>query len=226
MSKDPKSKVKNEQYIHISGWMVNELELKGNELLVYAIIYGFSQAENQVFNGSLKYLADWTNSTKQGVIRCLKSLTEKGFIKKEDEYINGVKFCKYYATELNTLLNKVAQGMQQSLIGGGKQSLPNIIDKDNANDNSIINYRGAASRFQPPTVEEVRAYCIERKNSVDANRFVDFYTANGWMVGKNKMKDWKAAVRTWERNSFSNSRNNNVQSNSVPDEPNILDAIF
>lgn len=56
-----------------------------------------------------------------------------------------------------------------------------------------------ASRFTPPTVEEVRDYCTERGNSVDADRFHSYYTANGWKVGKNPMKDWKAAVRTWER---------------------------
>lgn len=55
--------------------------------------------------------------------------------------------------------------------------------------------------FIPPTVEEVAAYCRERKNKVDPNRFVDFYSMKGWMVGKSKMKDWKAAVRTWEHNS-------------------------
>lgn len=54
-------------------------------------------------------------------------------------------------------------------------------------------------RFHPPTVEEVEAYCFERNNKVDAERFVDYYTANGWKVGKNPMKDWKAAVRNWER---------------------------
>lgn len=53
--------------------------------------------------------------------------------------------------------------------------------------------------FSPPTVDEVRAYCIERKNCVDPEAFIDYYTSNGWMVGKNHMKDWKAAVRTWER---------------------------
>ncbi|MBS6510384.1 MAG: helix-turn-helix domain-containing protein [Clostridiales bacterium] len=57
-------------------------------------------------------------------------------------------------------------------------------------------------KFTPPAVDEVAAYCLERKNSVDAQKFVDYYTANGWMVGKNKMRDWKAAVRTWERNNF------------------------
>lgn len=56
-----------------------------------------------------------------------------------------------------------------------------------------------ATRFTPPTVEEVMAYCLERKNSVDAERFVNYYASNGWIVGKTKMKDWKAAVRTWER---------------------------
>jgi hypothetical protein len=58
-----------------------------------------------------------------------------------------------------------------------------------------------STRFIPPTLDEVAAYCKERKNRVDAGRFVDFYTAKGWMVGKNKMKDWKSAVRTWERSS-------------------------
>lgn len=56
-----------------------------------------------------------------------------------------------------------------------------------------------STKFVPPTVEEVRAYCLERKNSVDPERFVDFYAAKGWMIGKDKMKDWKASVRTWEK---------------------------
>ena len=56
-----------------------------------------------------------------------------------------------------------------------------------------------ARAFTPPSVEEVTAYCKERGNRVDPNRFVDFYTSKGWMVGKTKMKDWKACVRNWER---------------------------
>ena len=58
----------------------------------------------------------------------------------------------------------------------------------------------------PPSVDEVKAYCSERKNSVDAEKFVDYYSSNGWMVGKNKMKDWKAAVRTWEKNQYGNQK--------------------
>lgn len=57
-----------------------------------------------------------------------------------------------------------------------------------------------ASRFTPPTVDEVKTYCVERGSSVDPEKFVDFYSANGWKQGKNKsIVDWKAAVRTWER---------------------------
>jgi hypothetical protein len=56
-------------------------------------------------------------------------------------------------------------------------------------------------RFIKPTVEEIRAYCFERNNSVNAESFFNFYEANGWRVGKNPMKDWKASVRTWEQRS-------------------------
>lgn len=54
-------------------------------------------------------------------------------------------------------------------------------------------------RFVPPTVEEVKQYCEENNYKLDAQRFVDFYESKGWMIGKNKMKSWQAAVRTWTR---------------------------
>ena len=54
------------------------------------------------------------------------------------------------------------------------------------------------NQFAPPTVDDVRQYITERESNVDAQRFVDFYASKGWMVGRNKMKDWRAAVRTWE----------------------------
>ena len=59
----------------------------------------------------------------------------------------------------------------------------------------------AEPKFVPPTIEEVRAYCAERNNGVDAAKFVNFYTSKGWKVGKEKMKDWRAAVRNWEGNN-------------------------
>ena len=62
--------------------------------------------------------------------------------------------------------------------------------------------KGRSPRFVPPTVEEVSLYCRERGNRVDPQKFVDHYTSNGWMVGKTPMKDWKAAVRNWEKNAI------------------------
>jgi predicted phage replisome organizer len=74
-------------------------------------------------------------------------------------------------------------------------------DKDLDKEKDVLeNTSQKRKRFVPPTIDEVKAYCDERQNNVDAARFIDYYTANGWLVGKNKMKDWKAAVRTWERN--------------------------
>lgn len=61
-------------------------------------------------------------------------------------------------------------------------------------------------RFIPPDVDEVQAYCRERNNHIDAQRFVDFYASKGWKVGKEPMKDWKAAVRTWERRNDTPAR--------------------
>jgi hypothetical protein len=82
------------------------------------------------------------------------------------------------------------------------------IDKNSIDKNSVVEVSiedeatpppTRTKRFVPPTVEEVAQYCFERMSKVDPQRFVDYYTSNGWMVGKNKMKDWKAAVRTWDQ---------------------------
>ena len=69
-------------------------------------------------------------------------------------------------------------------------------------------------RFAPPTVDQVREYCEERSNSVNPQRFVDYYSSNGWMVGKNKMKDWKAAVRTWEQKDNQGWQNTSKKSSN------------
>lgn len=75
-----------------------------------------------------------------------------------------------------------------------------VTDNDTVTGTNNNKNRAKARKFVPPTVEEVDDYCWERQNNVDAQQFVDFYESKGWMVGKNKMKDWKAAVRTWENN--------------------------
>lgn len=127
------NKVNCENYIQIQGWMVRELELKGNELLIYAIIYGFSQDGISQYKGGLQYLADWTNSTKQGCIRNLKSLLEKQLIFKDEKELNNIKFCNYYCNieKVNTI--------KQSLIPIKQSLTNNIYNNKNILDNKLSN---------------------------------------------------------------------------------------
>ena len=84
-------------------------------------------------------------------------------------------------------------------------------------------------RFSKPTIEEVRAYCLERKNNVDPEQFVDFYSAKGWKVGNSPMKDWKACVRTWEKrnpnppikNNYSWNNNNSKKNPPLDENGNV-----
>lgn len=99
------------------------------------------------------------------------------------------------AGEENQVKAKKANGFSE------KQKNP---DNDNENDSDIDHDTEKEStkknpRFAPPTLGDVREYCLKSGYNVDAERFIDFYTAKDWMIGKNKMKDWKAAVRNWNR---------------------------
>ncbi len=72
-------------------------------------------------------------------------------------------------------------------------------NKDNIPPTPLAGGEGVSSRFVPPTPQEVADYCQQRQNGIDGNEFCDFYASKGWMIGKSKMKDWRAAVRTWEK---------------------------
>ena len=78
-------------------------------------------------------------------------------------------------------------------------------------------------RFEKPTLSEIKAYCIERNNNVDAQHFFDYYESNGWRVGKNSMKNWQAAVRTWERSEY---RKPNSKKNSKEDAINVVNNLM
>lgn len=127
------SKVKNENFIVIQGWMINELKLKGNELLVYALIYGFSQEENMWFEGSLQYLVDWTLSSKRTIITTLNSLLEKGIIDKKEEIKNNIKFCKYKCNNFTTI-EKISPPIEKI-----SPPIDNIEDNIDINNNIYIN---------------------------------------------------------------------------------------
>ena len=134
------SSIKDGSYINIQSFMVTELELKGNELLVYAIIYGFSQTNGTYFSGSTQYLADWTNSTRQGIMKNLRSLIDKGLIEKvgENQQVNYYKALRpVNKVNQSTELTR-KQSLQEEVTeftGTCKQSLHNNID--NILDNNI-----------------------------------------------------------------------------------------
>ena len=77
-------------------------------------------------------------------------------------------------------------------------------------------------RFEKPSISDIKQYCMERNNNIDASQFFDYYESNGWKVGKNSMKDWKAAVRTWEKNSYTNTTKQTKKTNTEQ----TLDAIY
>lgn len=184
MNKEKETKlIQPESFVTIQGWMVTHLKLKSNELMIYAIIYGFCQIRGQVFSGSVRYLAEWTNSTKRGVYKNLKSLVDKGLIEKIEENINGVKFCKYTICEnrlpsrtgfCSPVMNKVHQGDEQSSPGGDEQSSPNNIDIDNIDNNIDIKKESIKERKKeksqcipnPPTGNEIQGASVSQTEGV------------------------------------------------------------
>lgn len=192
-----KTTIKNENFITIQGFMRNELDLKGNELLVYAIIYGFSQDNESWFTGSHQYMSEWVGITRRGIINILNKLLESEVIIKEDVYINNIKFCKYRA---NLEMLETSQGMKKVHRGYEKSSHNNIEDnKENIIDKSIIQKK--VKKFTKPSIEELKEYCKYLNYPDYSEAFYDFYESKDWYVGKNKMKCWKSGIRNWNRNN-------------------------
>lgn len=136
----------NENYITILGWMVNELKLSGNELTLYALIYGFSQDDESEFSGSLTYIQKALNISRPTATKNLDSLLKKNFIIKIQNIINKVKFNKYkYNKEIfigskeNLLVSKETSKI------GSKVSLPNITNTNTSN----LNIQAQNENFAP-----------------------------------------------------------------------------
>ena len=107
------SKVNRDNYIVVQGWMLTELRLKGNELLIFACIHGFSQEEGQAFAGSVQYLADWTNATRQSVYNALNSLEKKQYIEKVELDGDGAKKIYYVSKFLTDGVKKIDSECQK-----------------------------------------------------------------------------------------------------------------
>lgn len=162
-----------------------------------------------------KTLAELTRTDADTVMVAMDLFKKIGLVKiLEDGAIYIEQVQEMTKTLTISAEKKQLQRAKQNEIGwtGGGQMSTIIKDKDIIKDIDI--YKKDISipsgyqmdteiahtpKFTPPILDEVKAYCLERKNNVDAERFVNFYASKGWMVGKNKMRDWRACVRTWER---------------------------
>ena len=162
--------IKNENYITIQGWMINELGLKGNSLIIYATIYGFSQTNNCEFTGSANYLAEWCGCSRQTVMTTLNKLVADDLIIKSEEFRNNVKFCSYSVNltrckkSLQGDVKKFDRGMSKNLTGGCQNSLHNNIDKNNRNKNIEYNIDKKNSKKKSKIdtkIESIEKKCLE-----------------------------------------------------------------
>jgi len=155
----------------------------------------------------------WSNNCEVATERLLKRfkgkkkiverLLESEIIKQENGYIS-INFLDLQLKEIQkekkfySDMGKKGQEAKKKkapLVSDLKPPLSNK-EKDKEKDKDKI---GKSKKFIKPTIQEIRSYCQERKNMVDSETFFNFYESKGWLIGKNLMKDWKAAVRTWEK---------------------------
>ena len=174
--------------------------VSGSAQLLYYTLLGINNrcAWNEWFSRTNVSLSGRMGVSEKVLIRARNELKTLGLIDFVTSKKRGTctKYSILYSTKSST--KEVQKRYKSSTKEVQKEDINRYKtktkkEKDISNDIS-------KKSFAPPTVDEVREYCRSRNNFVDPERFVDFYSAKGWMVGKNKMKDWKAAVRTWERN--------------------------
>lgn len=125
-------KINERNFITLEGWMRTDLKLSGNELIVYAIIYGFSQNKQGTFTGSLQYLADWVGCSKRTVMRALNKLVEEKFVTKTETVLNNNE--KRVSYQADRWCDKMSPGGVTNCQGGGDKMSTNI-DIYNTNNN-------------------------------------------------------------------------------------------
>lgn len=208
--------MKDGTFINIQSWMINDYSLTGNKLTVYAFIYGFSQDDQGCFYGSSSYIIESLKLGRSTVLEILKELEADGLLRKWQEKIDGRVTNCYSAQRPDPTANHNPSENDTSTESEPVRK-PDVYPSESRTftstetghkkekNNKANNKAPFATRFSPPTVEQVRAYFRERgvppaDAQTEADKFVDRYEANGWIVGKTKMKDWKAAARNWLRN--------------------------
>ena len=166
--------------------------LRANEKLLYGEITALA-SKYGICTASNNYFSKLYEVQPSAISKWIKDLETFGYI--EVEYIKQGKEIKQRNIKL-TGINKCEYVFTNEEEGYSQKDKENNTSNNNTSKKEIYKER----KFKKPTLEEVREYCKERNNNINAESFIDFYESKGWMVGKNKMKDWKACVRTWEKN--------------------------
>ena len=167
-----------------------------------ASTYNYFESQDQLTDGmfyeTVERIEENTTLTKYQQAKAVNVLIERGVL--ETKKI-GIPAKRYFKISENEVLNLLDHKKSKNLTTVSQKTAPQEVKKLDCNNNRDIEKRNNKRNiFVPPTIQEVADYCLERHNTVDPEKFVSYYESNGWMVGRNKMKDWKAAVRTWERN--------------------------
>jgi hypothetical protein len=189
------SKVRDENFFMVSGWMLNRLNLKGTALHVFAIIYGFSQDGEGSFTGSLQYLCDFTNTTKKPVIKALKELSDKGYVIKTENTINGVKFNTYKTSplvveKLHRGSGETPPGVVEKLHRGSGEITPNNKDNNKSIDNKKIDNIISLYHSICVSLPKIRGISDARKKAIQ-NR-----------LQKYSLEDFETVFRNAESSSF------------------------
>lgn len=212
------SRIRDDNFYLIGGWMINRLGLKGTALQVFAIVYGFSQDGEGLFSGSLQYLCDFTNASKPTIIKALKELVDAGLLIKGERLENGVRQCTYQVSlevvkklywggkeTLPGVVKNLKRGGKDSLMGGGKETLPNNKTPDNKLDNKGDKgiFQQIADMYNEICISfpRVRNLSEARKKAIKARlktySVEDFRTlfkqaeASDFLKGKNR-RNWSA----------------------------------
>lgn len=185
--------------------------LPPNAKLLYGEITALCNAEGYCW-ASNKYFADLYGVTLRTIANWLRCLADRGYIKSEVFYKSGSKevdkrfiTINQYPHENNfsTYGNDFQYPHENNFSTPHEENFTDNNTSSNTTSNTTNEYKGKStrSRFTPPTLEEVQAYCKERKNNVDAQKFYDFYSAADWHDSNgDKVKSWKQKVITWEGN--------------------------
>jgi len=189
-----------DNYLVIQGWMVSELNLSGNDLLTYALIYGFSQDGETEFTGSINYLCKWLNCSRPTSIKSLKFLNEKNLIIKSVNTINGVSFNRYKIS-LGVVKN-LNRGSKETLLGGSKETLPNNTTINNTNNNIEKRKLKFAETIKP---------FVDKYGKENCNNFFKYWTEQNKLNTKllfelQKTWDTKRRLERWCKNDFNKSK--------------------